>query len=185
MSHVPNLAATIVVAALVAAVPVAAQESPSYKLTESTFNAGGHPAAGTIPASASYRMSMDAVAEPAVGTGSSSASYRMDASFCAAYPPPGEVRGLRLADKQTLEWDPERSAGTYNLYRALMSDQRGGGYGDCEQADMTEETTTDATEPPVEDGYFYLVTAQNRLDEEGTKGTDSYGGERPNSNPCP
>jgi hypothetical protein len=34
-------------------------------------------------------------------------------------------------------------------------------------------------------GLFYLLTAENRLAEEGTIGTDSDGGERANDSPCP
>jgi hypothetical protein len=36
----------------------------------------------------------------------------------------------------------------------------------------------------VDDGFFYLVTVENRLSEEGTKGFDSGGGERTGS-ACP
>ena len=48
-------------------------------------------------------------------------------------------------------------------------------YGNCEQQEITGETTTDTDTPPGGDGYFYLVTAENRVDEEGTKGTDGEG----------
>jgi hypothetical protein len=47
------------------------------------------------------------------------------------------------------------------------------------------ETTTDPDVPSVTTGYFYLVTADNRLDEEGTKGFRSNGTERGNPAPCP
>jgi len=130
-------------------------------------------------------MSLDAVGDPATGARSSAPSYRMGAGFASAYPPPGQVRGLRFTDGDTLRWDSEPSIGSYNLYRDLLSRLSSGGYGNCEQQDLTDETATDATVPPAADGYFYLVTAQNRLDEEGTLGEDSGGAERPNTTPCP
>jgi hypothetical protein len=39
--------------------------------------------------------------------------------------------------------------------------------------------------PAIGTAFFYFVTAENLLDEEGTKGLDSLGHERPNSSPCP
>ena len=38
---------------------------------------------------------------------------------------------------------------------------------------------------PAGNGYFYLVTARNRLWEEGTKGSSSAGAQRANPAPCP
>ena len=43
----------------------AAQESASFKLNENTYNSGGNPADGSTPASASFRISQDAIGEPA------------------------------------------------------------------------------------------------------------------------
>lgn len=168
-----------VVAALVVAVPAGAQESPSYKLAEHAFNAGGHPADGAAPASTGYGMTLDAVGDALVGPDASSASYRMSASLTAGYPPPGEVRGLRFSDRQTLVWEPERSVGVYNLYRDQLSGLSGLGYGLCEQPGLTTATTTDSDPAPSGDGFFYLVTATNRLGEEGAKGLDREG------NACP
>jgi hypothetical protein len=163
----------------------AAQTSSSYKLEEHVFNAGGHPEAGTVLSSASYRVTIDAVGECVVGTGLGSASYSMDSGFVPAYPPPGEVLNLRFANDTTLQWDPEPSVGVYNLYRDLLGGLSGLGYGDCVQQDLGDETATDSEDPPAADGYFYLVTAENRLAEEGTKGWDSSNDERPNPDPCP
>lgn len=162
------------------------QESPSYRLSEHTFNAGGRPADGDGAASASYRISLDSVGQGSVGPGPSSASYRMDGGFVAAYPPPGEVTGLLLTDEETLAWNPERSVGHYNLYRDLLGSLAGLGYGQCEQWGLTATTATDPEVPsPAGEGYFYLVTAANRLHEEGTKGWDSSLSERPNPSACP
>jgi hypothetical protein len=162
-----------------------AQTSPSFKLEEHVFNAGGHPESGQIMTSASFRITLDALGESVVGPGLSSPSYRMDGSFGSAYPPPGEVRNLRFTDDVTLEWDPETSVGVYNLYLDLLSGLSGLGYGQCEQYDLTTERAHLPDDPPNADGYFYLVTAENRLGEEGTKGADSSGGPRPNPDPCP
>jgi hypothetical protein len=182
MKHSIALAA-IATACLV--LPAAAQQSPSFRLDEHVFNEGGHPASGTVLTSASFTISLDAIGEAATGTGLSSASFRMDGSFGAAYPPPGEVTGLRLTDHQTLVWDPERSVGVYHLYRDLLSGLAGLGYGTCHEQDIPGETATDADTPPTGNGYFYLVTAENRLDEEGTKGSDGDSNPRGNPSPCP
>jgi hypothetical protein len=174
----------LILASLVAFLPVLAQQSTSYKLTEHTLNAGGHPAGGTVPSSASYRISLDSIGDGAVKMGMSSASFTMDGSFGACFPPPGEVHGLHFTDPQTLVWDAERSAGDYNLYREPIGSLTGGGYGTCLQQDITGTAATDADPVPSGEGYFYLVTAENRLDEEGTKGTESGGATR-QGNVCP
>ena len=163
-----------------------AQQSASYTLTESVFNQGGNPLSGAVPVSVSYRLTLDAVGESATGAALTSVSFRMDGGFLAGYPPPGEVGGLRvLSDRETIVWNPERSVGAYNLYRDLLSRLSGLAYGSCARGDIVEETTRDVLRPPPADGYFYLATAENRLREEGTKGRDSGGRERPNASPCP
>ena len=49
--------------ALLLVLPVYAQESASFKLTEHVFNAGGNPADGAVLASASFRIKLDAIGE--------------------------------------------------------------------------------------------------------------------------
>ena len=71
-------------------------------------------------------------------------------------------------------WDPDKSVGDYNLYRSTLGNVSGGG--SCLQQDIADETTTDNDPVPVGNGFFYLVTAENRLDEEGTKGPGRTGG---------
>lgn len=162
-----------------------AQESSNFKMNEHVFNAGGHPFGGTVLTSSNYRITLDAIGDSLVQSGMRSASYRMDGSFVLSYPPPGEVHFLRFLDKSTLEWNPESSVGHYNLYRDLLSNLSGLGYGICEQEGIVEETTVDPALPPVAAVYFYIVTAENRIHEEGIKGRDSLGQERPNPIPCP
>lgn len=47
------------------------------------------------------------------------------------------------------------------------------------------EQWSDPLAPSAGTGFFYLVTARNRLDEEGPKGFQSLGVEEPNPDPCP
>lgn len=170
---------------LVPVPPLLAQTSASYTVTEHTFNAGGHPVDGITMTSPSFRVSLDAIGDAVRGRALSSASYHLGGGFIGAYPPPGEVRHLRLTDHETLVWHAEGSVGTYHLYRDLLSSLSGLGYGSCAQYDLLTTTAIDSDVPAVDDGYFYLVTAENRLGEEGTKGWDSSGAERPNPAPCP
>ena len=161
-----------------------AAESASHKLNEFVFNSGGHPLGGAVSTSASYRITLDAVGEGVAGGTSSSASFLMGEGFVSAYPPPGEVNDILFSNKTTFAWDPEKSVGSYNLYRDLIS-TLAGGFGVCHPPELLTETTTDTDVPAVGTGYFYLVTAENLLDEEGTKGFRSNGTERANLAPCP
>jgi hypothetical protein len=163
---------------------VLAQESSSYKLTEHTFNAGGHPAEGVVLTSTSFRVTLDAIGDGVTTTALSSASFKMRRGFGLTYIPPGQVTGLLLTNDETLEWNPERSVGIYNLYRDLLSNLRNSLFGICKPPELPTETTLDTDLPPLGDGYFYLVTAENPLDEEGTKGFQSEGTERLGAN-CP
>jgi hypothetical protein len=165
--------------------PVLAQQSPSFKLKESVFNAGGHPKDGTILTSTSFRVKLDALGEGIVKSGLASASFHMDASFLGAYPPAGEIRGLRFIDRNTMNWDEERSIGSYNLYRDLVNNLSLLDYGYCLQYGLANATAADTDPVPLANGFFYLVTAKNRLLEEGSKGNNSSGAERGNTSPCP
>jgi len=165
---------------------VLAQESGSFKLKESVFNLAGHPSGGSSLVSPTYRITLDSLGEGVIGAVLQSPSYRMDGGFGLAYPPPGEIANLRFpSDQITLQWDPERSVGAYELYRGLLSTLSGLGYGTCEQHGIATAGTTVPADPAVGDGYFYLVTARNHLSEEGTKGFNSSGMERANPAPCP
>lgn len=172
------------VAALVLTSLSVAQQSDNYRLSDHVVNAGGHPDSGVVIESAGYRISLDSIGPAVVGDTLSSASYHVDSSFAACFPPPGEVLGLLFSDKETLVWNSERSVGTYNLYRGLLSNLSSLQYGACEQQDLASETATDAAPVPEGDGFSYLATAKNRLDEEGTKGYDSDHAERQGS-ACP
>jgi hypothetical protein len=177
---------SILVLTAVACGAALGQQSASYRLEEQTVNAGGHPAQGVTLASPSHHVLLDAVGEGVVATGQTSASYILDSGFVAAYPPPGEVRGLAFQpDRQTMTWQPERAAGTYNLYRDLLSALPGLGYGACQASAITGTSASDPQLPNGGAGFFYLVTVRNRVREEGTKGWASSGALRANPAPCP
>jgi hypothetical protein len=168
-----------------AVVPAAAQESASFRLREQVFNAGGHPVAGQGLESPSFRIGLDSVGESAIATALASASFKMDIGFAAVYPPPAEVQDLRFVDHAGMVWSPEMSVGTYNLYRGIVREIPGSGYGSCIDHDLGTTAGRDDNQPPVGSGWFYLVTASNRLAEEGTKGDRSSGSARTPSVPCP
>jgi hypothetical protein len=159
-----------------------AQSSESFDLEEQVLNAGGAPAGGAVPGSAGFRVTLASIGEPLAGTGAASGSFAIDSSFAGAYLPPGEASGLVFPNAQTLEWAPERSTGDYNLYRGSLGEFPG--FGTCLRQGIPGETVTDDDPVPSGGGFFYLVTASNRLGEEGTKGFQGDGTERA-GNVCP
>ena len=163
---------------------VSAQTSASFKLTENVVNAGGNPQGAIRPASASFKISLDAIGGAAPRGALSSASYRGDGGFAARYAPPGEVSGVRFVDKTNLTWSHEPSVGTYNLYRSTLASLPGS-FGNCHQSALAGPAFEDANVPAPASGWLYLVTARNRLREEGTKGYTSSGAERSNLSSCP
>jgi hypothetical protein len=160
---------------------VSAQSSASFKLTESAFNSGGHPEDGTNPTSAGFAVTLGAIGDAVSPVPLSSASFRMEGSFVSGYPPPGEVVNLRFTSKTGLAWDAEKSTGDYNLYRSGSANAVDA----CFQSEIPGESATDGDSPAAGARFFYLVTAENRLGEEGTKGFRSNGTERGNPTPCP
>ncbi len=175
-----SIGLTLIAVASVAA----AQQSASFKIEESALNSGGTPAAGASPSSASFKITLSSLGGGPSGRALSSASFRSDAGFTSAYAPPGEVAGLIFSGPDTLAWNADPSATAYNLYRDLHSNLSGLGFGQCEQQGLSGTSATDGDAVPAGDGFFYLVTALNRLDEEGGKGAQSDGTER-GGNVCP
>ena len=163
--------------------PAAAQTSTSFKLTESVLNAGGNPLDGARPVSAGFRISFDALGDTVAGIALTSASYRADGSFVVRYRPAGEVHGLRFTGVTGLAWDDEPSTGTYNVYRNTLASLPGD-MGGCHQSALAGPSFVETETPPSGTGWFYLVTAENLLRQEGTKGRSSDGTERPNAIPC-
>lgn len=170
---------------LLLALPALAQQSTSFNNNEHVFNAGGHPADDSHLASSSYQITLDAIGDMVSGTTLSGPSYRLEGGFVGAFLPPGEVRALWFESPQTLRWSHESSAGDYNLYREVISGLPGASYGSCFEYDIPATTWNDHGIPVAGEGYFYLVTVENSLNEEGTKGTNAVGIERANPAPCP
>jgi hypothetical protein len=164
---------------------VLAQQSPSFQLEEHTFNAGGHPTGGTALSSTSFWLTLGALGQGVAAPGLASASFAMDGGFIATYPPPGEVESLRFADETTLAWDGERSVGDYGLYQGLITEPFDPDYGICQPPGIDGQTTTVAATPGLGETLFVLVTARNRLGEEGSKGFKTDGQERDNPVACP
>ena len=176
MRHAPIiLTLALAGGAVLAPAPAVAQQSPSHTIEEHTFNAGGHPAAGINPASGSHRISLGSIGDPFPLQRFFGASSTLDGGFVLRYPPPREIQNVLFPTQTTLVWERDPASDLFNLYRGLISTLPGLGYGPCAQAGLTVNTYTDAVLPGVGAGFFYLVTAENRLGEEGTKGFDSAG----------
>ncbi len=182
-----NVIATAAPALLVLALstPALAQQSASYRLTEQVFNAGGHPAPGGVLTSGSYLVRLDAVGGSVADPGLSGPSYRMSGSFVGAYPPPREVAEARFTDSETLAWDPERSAGFYNVYRGTLSAlPLSSDTSACLMPRLTSTSASDAGVPLAGEAFYYLVTVKNLLAEEGTSRLDPLGAPIHPPNPC-
>ena len=164
---------------------VLAQESPSFRLNEHAFNAGGHPEDGVVLSSSSFQITLVAVGGTVTATTLSGAHYASDGGLVASFPPPGEVMNLRFTDGATLVWNPDGSVGDYNLYRGQVTAPFDPGYGSCLVPGITDATAADGTTPEIGNILFYLATARNRLGEEGTKGSGSGEEARGNPAPCP
>lgn len=160
-----------------------AQSSANHRIESGTLNAGGRPQAGATAQSASHRLSLDAIGG-IVRAEAASGSWRVGSSLPLRYRPPGETLGLRFVDDDSLTWQPERSVGRYNLYRNLISTLGAGSFGLCLQRALATPSADDPAIPPNGAGFFYLVTAENLLGEEGTLGAGSDG-PRNNANSCP
>ncbi len=161
-----------------------AQQSASFRLAEQVLNAGGHPAGGLSPSSSSFRITLESIGGGLHDGALSSGSFVLEGGFPAPYPPPGEVQGFDLPAETSLIWNAERSAGDYNVYRGALTVLPALAYGSCYLQDVTATGATEGGVPPVGTGWFYLVTVENRLGEEGTKGFRSSGAER-NGSVCP
>ena len=173
--------APILFAALAFASVAMAQSSADFEIRAQAFNAGSQPVAVT---SASFQIRLGSIGDSIAGGTVGSASFGVDSGFGMSFAPPGEVKTLLFTDHVTLAWSPDKSTGVYNLYRNLLS-AIAPGFGACSQPDLPGETATDAEVPGAGTGFFYLVTAENVLAEEGTKGFQSSAVERANAAPCP
>jgi hypothetical protein len=164
---------------------VSAQSGPTYRVDEFSLNAGGRPADGLTLQSAGYRVAIDSIGDPLMVTTLASTSFSMDVGFARTYPPTREVAGVSVgADKLTLSWAPERSVGIYHVYRGEIG-WMPASYGVCHLSGIPTHETQLAEMPEPGRGFFYIVTAENTLLEEGPAGYDSAGAPRSNPAPCP
>ena len=166
-----------------AALPAAAQQSASFRLEESAFNQGGSPTEGLELQSPSYRVSLSSLGESLVQPTLTGTGFSLDGGIVGSVKPAGEVLGLRFDDSVTLAWDPEGSVGTYTLYRDALTTL--GATASCLQEDLTAPDFIDGDSPASGTGFLYLVSATNRLDEEGPLGFGSAGAARSGSPVCP
>jgi len=179
-----RIAAVIVAAAVLWSGRAEAQQSPSFRVDNGTLNEGGRPLQGVSLAGSTYRISLDAIGDATAPPSLGSASFRLDTGLVEAFAPPGEVMNQRFANASMMTWNVEKSVGVYEVYRGLLSGLPGG-FGACFQSSVVGASASDGASPPAGDGWFYLVTAKNRLGEEGTKGYQSNGAQRSNASPCP
>ena len=162
-----------------------AQASASYRCEEHAFNAGGRPLQGTAAASASYAVTLDALGDAVAGGRLIGRNYGVTIGFGASHPPAGEVEGLQFLDIDTLAWQAEPAALTYNLYRGSIASLASGSFGDCFLNPIGGITADDAAVAAVGSGFFYLVSAVSGLAEEGTLGFTTKGVERIPALSCP
>jgi hypothetical protein len=152
-------------------------------MQETSINNGGDPASGGILASTHYHVTLDAIGDGAVRAGLASASFHVDGGFVGDYRPAGEVTGVRFTNATTFQWNGDPSIGAYEIYRGTTPFP--GTYGTCFASNLTAQTDNDASSPSPGSTFFYIITARNRLQEEGTKGYRAHGTERTNTSPCP
>ena len=160
-----------------------APRSASYKLEEQAFNAGGNPSQGTVLTSTSYRIRLDAIGDAVGGGALTGPSFHVGGGFIAPYPPPGEVQNVRFSGPTSMEWDHEVSVGSYNIYRGTVGSFAG--YGTCLQSGLATEAAGIPESPSPGQAFYFLVTAENTINDEGTKGFASSGAMHPNASPCP
>lgn len=159
-------------------VPAFGQQSTSYKAEERVLNAGGSPDGGMELTSAGYRVTLSSLGDGLLSMTLSSSSFQVHGGFVGGHKPPGEVMNLVFINETTLQWDPDSSAGTYNMYRDLLSNLGGMGYGNCQQTGLISPTTLDTDTVPPGDAFFYLVTVENTILQEGPKGFQGGGAAR-------
>ena len=113
-----------------------------------------------------------------------------EGDFCD--PDDGLVSSFFWVQPKTIfTWPPEEGAHCYSVYRGLLSELSLTNYGSCWKASTFRDTDRDGNLdefddgiPPLNDGFFYLITATTEAGE-GSSGRGSDGLPRPNPTPCP
>lgn len=159
------------------------QESPNYKNNEYAFNNGSNPAPEIV--STNFKITLSSIGDGIFPPWALSSNYYISSGFTVSYPPPSEVLNLRFTSKTEMIWDPEWSVGTYNVYRGITYDLPSGDYGNCVAYNLTSTSYSDTEIPISGHCFFYIITAVNKIKEEGTMGYKSDGTKRNNFRPCP
>jgi uncharacterized protein (DUF1800 family) len=97
----------------------------------------------------------------------------------AAAAPPAEVTNLQVGTTSQLTWSPVSGADDYNVYRGFVSWLTKGDGAECLGNAIVPASFAAPDNPPVGQGYFYLVTAASNASGEGTAGVDSNNAPRP------
>jgi hypothetical protein len=100
---------------------------------------------------------------------------------------PGDVTLERWLDKQTLPWLAEPSAVEYHVYHDTLDSLGYDWFGTCRDdldGDRTDTELTVSDDPASGVGWFYLISAEDALGEEGSLGM-AAATERSNFAPCP
>jgi len=192
--------ALVVLISLLAAGTAAAQESARYKLEPHSINAGGNPATGSAPASAHYKVRLDAIGDSFLSVELSSGSFLLDAGLAGSLPfAPGAAAGRVGDDGCSLPGAPvlttTRNAGSgditltwgasclgtdsdYEVYQGNLGSFYSHSAKICSTGGLL---TTTFPDPNPALGYYYLVVPTNGL-REGSYGagrTAACGSERP------
>jgi hypothetical protein len=161
-----------------------AQSSADYRITHLSADSGGHPGQAPILTTTDFQISLGSVGGPPGTQVLITPSYRVNGGFTASLTPPGEVMHLMaLADGATLIWDWDPASEAFNVYRDPIGSLTTT-FGSCLPR-IGDRQWMDRDLPPAGEGFFYFVTGENALYEEGTKGFMSNGQERPNRMACP
>ena len=175
-------------AALISGAPASAQQSASFVLEGSTFNEGGRPANGVVAQSASFQITLDAVGETVPSFDATSAGFGLSGGIVGTYAPPSEVQAVEFSagggSSTELQWAPMPTAVRYDVYRGPLG-RLPGTYGSCLASNLVGTVYNDPDAPGSGTGFFHLVTGENRLGEEGTKGYQSNGTVRTAAPACP
>jgi RHS repeat-associated protein/uncharacterized repeat protein (TIGR01451 family) len=100
---------------------------------------------------------------------------------------PTEVIGLRWTGPTQMVWDPLASAVEYHVYRAALPGLSYASFGICHDAadpDRSDTVFLEPGNPPLGQGWSYLVTGEEASGSEGTLGFIA-GAERSNFTACP
>jgi kumamolisin len=108
---------------------------------------------------------------------------------------PGDVSPLQFSTAGSFNWPTIPAAAHYNSYRGTIPAALLGSRPDATRFDQTclesgdafndgATVSTDAANPPVGTGFYYLVSGEGSCGE-GPLGTQTSGQPIPNSSPCP